>query len=179
MLDCLIGLIGLSPAVETCESNLYVVNLPGISLHNLTKIADKTEQVNTSNEPGAAAVFAECEQRAVLTFRNAFIGAMSECWQLADIDLAECIICENKNRLATALWWYIGHELMTERVFSDRLNRFTTIDRKKAGELRDEMFKRAEYELRNVVKGLDPNKSGCSEKPIQCRNIVTKVLPII
>jgi len=178
-LDCLKGLIGLSKAVATSESDLYVVTLPGISLFNITKIADKTEQVNTSNEPDPIVVFNECEQRAILTFRNAFIGAMSECWHLNDLDVAECLICENKKRLATALWWFVGHELMVERVSSDRLNRFTTIDRKKAGELRDDMFQRAELELNNLIKGLDPNKSDCAEKPVQCADIMFKVLPII
>ena len=179
MLDCLKGLIGLSREVATSESGLYVVTLPGISLFNITKIADKTEQINTANEPDPIVVFDECEDRAIGTFRNAFISAMSDCWHLADIDVAECLICENKKRLATALWWFVGHELMVERVSSDRLNRFTTIDRKKAAELRDDMFKRAEFELTNVTKGIDPNKSECSEEPIRCSNIITKVLPII
>ena len=179
LLNCLQGLIGLSRDVATSDSNLYVVTLPGISLFNLTKIADKREQINAENEPDPVVVFQECEQRAVLTFRNAFIGAMSDCWHLNDLDVAECLICEHKFRLATALWWFIGHELMVERVSSDRLNRFTTIDRKKAGEIRDEMFKRAEFELQNLVKGLDPNKSGCSKQPVECANIITKVLPII
>ena len=95
MLDCLKGLIGLSREVATSETGLYIVTLPGISLFNITKIADKTEQINTQNEPDPAVVFDECEERAILTFRNAFIGAMSDCWHLNDLDAAECLICEN------------------------------------------------------------------------------------
>jgi len=177
--DCLQNLIGLSPAVTTSESDLYVVTLPGISLFNITKIADKTEQINGSNEPDPVVVYQECEQRAILTFRNAFIGAMSDCWHLNDLDVAECLICEYKRRLATALWWFIGHEIMVERVSSDRLNRFTTIDRKKAAEIRDEMFERAEYELKNLVRGIDPNNSDCADEPVQTSNIISKVLPVI
>ena len=179
ILDCLKNYVGLSREVAISESDLYVVTLPGISLHNITKIADRTEQTDFDKKPDPTVVFSECEDRAIGTFRNAFIGAMSDCWHLADLDVAECLICEHKRRLATALQWFIGHELMVERASSDRLNRFTTIDRKKAEELRGEMFQRAEYELKNVAKGIDPNKSDCAEEPVPCANIITKVLPII
>ena len=179
LLDCLQNLIGLSPEVTTVESDLYVVHLPGISLCNITKIADKTEQINALNEPDPVVVFQECERRAILSFRNSFIAAMSECWNMSDLYVSECLICENKMRLATALWYFVGHELMVERYFSDRLNRFTTIDRKKADELRKELFNRAILELQNTIKGIDPNKSDCAKKPVECSNIIVKVLPIL
>ena len=179
LLSCLQNLIGLSSEVATSDSGLYVVELPGISLKNITKIADKHEHVDALNEPDPIAVFKDCEKRAIGRFRNAFIAAMSDCWHLNDLDVAECLICEHKFRLATSLWWYIGHELMVERVSSDRLNRFTTIDFEKAEELREEMFKTAEYELVNLVKGIDPNKSTCAKKLVRPANIITKVLPVI
>jgi hypothetical protein len=176
-LDCLKGLIGLSEQVEIVPSGLYVVALPGISLANITKIADKNEQADSRYEPDPQAVFNDCEKRAILRFRNAFIAAMSKCWHLNDLDVAECIICEYRARLATSLWWYMGHEIMVERVSSDRLNRFTTLDKKKAVELRDEMFDTATVELENLVKGLNPNSSGCipDDDPVACGNIVTTV----
>ena len=173
VLDCLKGYIGLSEQVATCESGLYVVALPGISLYNIEKIADKTDNAD------AIVVFQECENRALLTFRNSFIAAMCECWSTSDRDVVDCLLCENKERLASALWWYIGHEILTERIYSDRLNRFTTLDRKKASELREEFWGRAEIEMRNIVRGIDPSKSACLEEPVRCSEFITFVTPII
>jgi hypothetical protein len=61
------------------------------------------------------------------------------------------------------LWYAIGAETMIERQGSDRLNRFTTIDRKKAFELQKFFEDRYDYELNNAVKSIDPNRSGCVE----------------
>jgi hypothetical protein len=177
-MDCLKGYIGLSVQVATAESNLYVVTLPGISLHNITKIADKTEQTS-DNLPSAQIVFNECEQRAIQTFVSAFTAAFNECYRLSDIDTIKCIICENKQKIAVALWYYIGHEIMIERTSTDRLNRFTTIDLKKAKELRDLLIDRAEYELSAAVKGINPHDSDCVEAPLECKEMIKTVSPII
>jgi hypothetical protein len=177
-MDCLKGYIGLSAQVATVESNLYVVTLPGISLHNIEKIADKTEQV-TNNQPDAQIVFNECEQRAIQTFISAFTAAFNECYQLSDIDTIKCIICANKQKIAVALWYYTGHEIMIERTATDRLNRFTTIDLKKAKELRDLFIDRAAYELSTAVKGIDPYAGGCVEAPRECNEMIKTVPPII
>jgi len=178
-MDCLQGYIGLSVGVAPVESNLYVVTLPGISMHNLEKIADKTEQVTADHKPDAGIVFAECEQRAIRTFTSAFTAGLNECYHLSDIHVIECIICANKPKIAVALWYFIGHEIMIERLSTDRLNRFTTIDLKKAKELRDLFIDRAEYELLAAVKGINPNDSECVQKPVECVEIIRTVLPII
>ena len=47
----------------------------------------------------------------------------------------ESIICANIDIYADAYLYALGIELMRERLYSDRVNRFTTIDRKKAQEL--------------------------------------------
>jgi hypothetical protein len=177
-MDCLKGYIGLSAQVATAESNLYVVTLPGISLHNMEKIADKTEQA-TNSYTSAQIVFDECEQRAIQTFVSAFTAAFNECYKLSDIDIVKCIICENKQKIAVALWYYIGHEIMVERTSTDRLNRFTTIDLKKAKELRDLLIDRAEYELSAAVKGIDPYAGECLDAPLECNEMIRTVSPII
>jgi hypothetical protein len=177
-MDCLKGYIGLSAQVATVESDLYVVTLPGISLYNLEKIADKTEQ-SVNSQPSAQIVFNECEQRAIHTFTSAFTAALNECYHLSDMAVIRCIICENREKLAVALWYFIGHEIMVERTATDRLNRFTTIDLKKAKELRDLFLDRAEYELAAAVKGINPHDSDCVEAPVECREMIRTVLPII
>lgn len=171
-MDCLKGYIGLSVQVGTAESSLYACTLPGISLYNLDKIADKSEQADASG------VFPDCEQRAVQTFRSAFTAALNECYKVADVEVVECLICESKPKLAVALWYYIGHELMVERIASDRLNRFTTVDLKKAKELRDFFIDRAEYELNIAVKGVDIGGSECVEH-VEARFPIQTVTPIL
>lgn len=57
------------------------------------------------------------------------------------------LVCRNKQVFANALWYLLGAELLTERIHSDRLNRYTTIDAKKALELRDEFYAQYKTEL--------------------------------
>lgn len=48
------------------------------------------------------------------------------------------IVCKNKMHFANAFLYLLGSELMTERLYSSRLNRWTTVDRVKAQALREE-----------------------------------------
>jgi hypothetical protein len=72
-------------------------------------------------------------------------------------------VCAHRERLAPALWYAIGAEAMIERQGSERLNRFTTLDRKRAGELQRFFEERYDYELNNAVKSINPNYDGCVE----------------
>jgi len=58
----------------------------------------------------------------------------------ADISLRclhDSIVCANIDVYADAYLYALGVELMRERLYSDRINRFTTVDRKRAQELLD------------------------------------------
>jgi hypothetical protein len=157
-MQCLRGFIGISPAVGEVESGLYLTELSGITLNSLEKIAERqTEQ------PDFEAVFHDCEKRAVISFKAAFTARINECYHICGSETVECLICEYREKLAPALWYAIGAEVMIERQGSDRLNRFTTLDRKKAGELESFFGERCEYELGNAVKSINPNHSGCVE----------------
>lgn len=48
------------------------------------------------------------------------------------------IVCKNKRYFATAFRLCLGIELMTERIYTSRINKWTTVDLKKAYELRAE-----------------------------------------
>ena len=174
MLDCLKGYIGLSAQVATCESGLYVVALPGISLYNIEKIADKS-----GGYTDILAVFGECEDLAIPKFRSAFIAAMCECWKTFKRDIVDCLICENRDWLKHALKWYIGYEILVQRTSSDRINRFTTLGFNNALELQGRYLKDAETELWNNVQSIDPSQSACFEKPVRCSEQITFVTPII
>lgn len=48
------------------------------------------------------------------------------------------VVCTNKRHFATAFRLVLGIELMTERLYTSRLNKWTTVDLKRASQLRDE-----------------------------------------
>lgn len=63
----------------------------------------------------------------------------------------EALACNHKRALATSLWYLVGAELMLERLQSDRLNRYTTIDAAKARELREEYLLAFKNELKPAI----------------------------
>lgn len=52
--------------------------------------------------------------------------------------LWDSFVCQNKNLFARAYWYCLGIELLTEQIYSNNLNSYTTINLTKAKELRDE-----------------------------------------
>lgn len=165
-MNCLDEYIGLDTDSGECESGLYVTELPGISTGNLEKI---------SNPDGNA--FKDCRKRAVQSFLNSFLVAMNDCWRLRDAKLAEDLICENKGILGVSLWYFVGAEIMLERQSSDRVNRFTTLSLKKIAELETYFRDKADFELREAVKLIDPNIS--EDNPVECAALITTVPPVI
>jgi hypothetical protein len=70
-------------------------------------------------------------------------------------------ICHNKNLFATSLWYLCGYELLTERIHSERINKFTTVDAKLARELRDEYANQFNNELASILSGVTINQDCC------------------
>jgi len=58
--------------------------------------------------------------------------------EMSTICSYEGLVCNNKEAFTQSLLYLLGMELMTERIYSSRLNRWTTIDLKSAKELRKE-----------------------------------------
>ena len=67
----------------------------------------------------------------------------------------ENVVCANKQLFANALWYYHGAELMIERLFSERLNKYTTIDLKRAEQLQKYFADTAANELAGVLDGVN------------------------
>jgi hypothetical protein len=67
----------------------------------------------------------------------------------------EGIICKNKSVISTALWYLMGVELLNERLYSDRINRYTTIDIEKAKQLKAEFEERYYVELQMALDGIN------------------------
>lgn len=174
MFECLKGYIGLSSKDSTtAPSGLYVDSLPDISISNINKIADDEQ----SDYNG---VWKDIETRGLLKFRTLFISSVNRCHRINNVEVCECLICENKELLSTALWYLLGAEIMFERVNSSRLNRYTTIDREKAKNIRDEFMDIFTTELETAVNGIDIHKSACVEgDEVAERRLISTFIPIM
>ena len=159
-MECLKGYIGLASSVGTAGSGLYLDALPGINLFNIKKIADSSQK-NISGEYSIEKVFADVEPRAIAKFRTLFIIEFNRCFKLYKREAIDCLICENRELLAVAFWYLMGAELLEEFLRSDRINRYTTVDRKNIREQRDEFMDVFHSELSTAVAGIDIEGSDC------------------
>ena len=84
----------------------------------------------------------------------------------------EGLICNNKNTFDAAYWNLLGMELMIEQIFTDRLNKYTTIRREEARELRD--YYQAEFDkyIEQAIDGVILDNYDCClecNEPLQYR----------
>jgi hypothetical protein len=182
IMECLQGYVGVTPDLcsqpteltaeeviaaedETIEtSGLFITELPGISLESIEKLA-------TPEQKTFMGVWANVEKRALLKFRSAVLAELNKCYCISDVTVIDCIVCNNKTLFATALWYMLGSELCFERLFSNSINRFTTIDKKAAGEMRDTFLVDFQTELENAVKGIDVEDNECIDDVQKAGNI--------
>lgn len=119
------------------DSGIYINSLPGISIENTDKIAD-SEQVTYLG------VWDDVQKFALAQFRLDVMNELRNCYQLnRDCDY-DAMICDNIDELTLAWKYLLGVSLMIFRLNSDRVNRYTTIGRDEAKELRD--FYMLEYQ---------------------------------
>lgn len=160
MLSCFIDFVGLSYCAGIYEqpgSGLYLNSLPGISIESIDKIAD-SEQVTYLG------VWDDVQKSAVAQFRIDVLAEIKKCFKLdRDCDY-DALICANAEILVQAWKYLLGVWLMIFRINSTRLNRFTTIDAKKAEELRDFYQLKYEEALQQSVLLMDT-----SECCMQCQ----------
>ena len=81
----------------------------------------------------------------------------------------EALMCVNRTLFSTSVWYLMGAETMVERIFSDRINKWTTIDKKKAQDLYDYYLGEYEKEVAQVVDGIDLIDYGCC---IECDPVI-------
>lgn len=74
----------------------------------------------------------------------------------------ETILCNNKHLFKNAYFNCLAYELMRERVYTERINKFTTVDREIAkNEMMPDFFEQYNKELSQVVDGIDLNPGDC------------------
>lgn len=162
ILQCLKGLVGIKGCSgEEPGSGLYINSLPGVTLEMVDKIAD-AEQVTYLG------VWKDIEDRTIRRFRTLFMAGLNRCFQINERTTVECMACENADLLATSLWYLLGKELMEERIYSNRINRYTTIDVDEAKELRDHFQVSFEEELEAALQGIDVQNSDCLATETDC-----------
>lgn len=150
-MTCYIDHIGLSYCAGVYEqpaSGIYLNSLPGISIQSIDAIAD-------SEQTTYLGVWADVQSSAVDQFRIDVISELNKCFKLnRDCDYTT-MICENIDTLVQAWKYCLGVWLMIFRLNTDRLNQYTTVDKKQAEELKN--FFQAEYDkaLAQSVKLMD------------------------
>lgn len=156
-MECLVDYIGLKVCGdETSGSGQFINSLPGISLESVDKIADK-EQITYKG------VWTDVQTEAANRFYTDVVNELSKCYKLQPYCDYENLVCVNKQLLITAWKYLLGNQLMLFRLYTTRLNRFTTIDKKVAEELRD--FYQVEYEkaLMLAAKLMDVSTCECMD----------------
>lgn len=152
-MDCLIGYIGIKVCgTETSESGLFINSLPGISLESIDKIA-------TEDQATYLGVWRDVQAEASARFYIDVVSELSKCYSLNPYCDYENIICTNKLKLANAWRYLLGNQVMIFRLYTTRLNKFTTVDLKQAEELRD--FYQLEYEKALAQSALVIDVSSC------------------
>jgi hypothetical protein len=173
-MDFLKGYIGLTSSQEQkAESGLYVDQLPDISAAFIEKIVQ--------DEESKESLWDEIETRGLLKFRTLFIREVNKYHKVNNRAKCECLIQENKELLATAIWWLLGAEVLYTRQTASRMNSYTTLDRSKAKEMREYFDAQFEKEIEIAVRGIDIHQSACFECETQpeIRDLITTAVPVI
>ncbi len=143
-MDCLKGFILIKKeGTNTSPSGLFInVDLP-ITL-------DKLERIKEAEKADIDQMWEEIQDRAIKKFVIRVKLGYRELFGICNV--AESWFCSNKENLAVPLLYYLGSELMMEQMFSTRVNRFTTIDREKASDMKAEFDKEFNIQLKAALE---------------------------
>jgi hypothetical protein len=133
-------------------SGLYINKDLPLSLEQIDKIADSEQQT-------FLVVWDEVQNRAIKKFIIDVKAGYKELFGVCG--LQDDFFCDNKDKLAMPLLYFLGAEIMFERMYSSRINRYTTIDAKKAVELRKEFLSEYKNQLKSSLEII--NGDMCSE----------------
>lgn len=157
MLECLKGYIGLTicygeGVYDVPPSGIYINTMPGLQLESIEKIATQ-EQVTYLG------VWEDVQNNAIPQFKNDVITELMKCYKLNNECDYEEIICDNIEVLTQAWKFLLGIWILTYRIHSNRVNRYTTLDRTQAQELL--AFYQLEYEKSLSLASQVMDVSGC------------------
>jgi hypothetical protein len=103
------------------------------------------------------------------------ISKGSDTYGLSAVFSVQCkydwLVCNNTDQFILPWQYLLGAEVMTERIYSDRENRFTGIDLEKARELRAEFEAGFTKELETAIDGIDFSENDCC---VECVEMLQK-----
>jgi len=73
------------------------------------------------------------------------------------------MVCQNKDIFARPYWYCLGVELLTEQMYSTKLNSYTTIDKMTAAKLRDEFIIEYNKSLSQICDNMELDCDCCIE----------------
>jgi len=129
-MNCLFDFVGIRGYHVSPESGQFINQLPGVSLKSIQSVAN-SEQVTF------VAVWADVQDRAWARLSADFKIAMRTKYCLNQHSDTDSLICNDKFLFLNAWMSLLGAELMYELLYSERINKFTTVDRVRAEELRN------------------------------------------
>lgn len=137
--------------VAATPSGLYINrDIPGITI----KLMDKVAGDNVITFLG---LWDLVQERALKRFVQRVKTGYRELFSICKID--DSFFCTNRLELSAPLLYFLGSELMMEWIFSDRINRYTTIDKDRAAVIQaycDSEFPKAlKYALETINDGQD------------------------
>lgn len=172
-MECFIDFIGIKGGNSTGEGP-YINDLPGITFNMIDKIVDKNDHDSFEDlwREIQRVSLKKFKKDAITKFTAKYVGF---CCDTEDCDL-EKIICDNKSLFEDAWMYCLGVALMNERMYSSRMNRFTTIDKGQAFELKDYYLAEYEKSINHAIKYLPKE---IIEKCFECRSNIdyVEVLP--
>lgn len=173
MMDCFIDHIGVSACGNDDADSLYINQLPGITLKMIDSIVEAEQKT-------FAKLWQDVQARALRKFKKDYLAKFTNRYVGFCCDDDTCdpekIACDNISLFEDSWLYCLGTELMIERLYSSRLNSYTTINKEQANELKD--FYGVEYEkaLNYAVKYI-PKET--IDKCFECRTGIdyVEVLP--
>ena len=162
-MDCFIDYIGINACGSTASlSGLYINQLPGVTFKMIDSIVDVEQQTFLG-------MWKDIQERALRKFSKDYTAKFTKKYVGFCCDSEACdpdkIICDNIKLFEDAWLYCLGTELMIERMYSSRMNRYTTIDKQQAEELKDfftvEYEKSLNYAIKYIPKAIIENCFEC------------------
>jgi len=155
-LECFIDHIGLfycdEGAYDGPASGLYLNQLPGISIEGMQHIAD-------SDQESYLVLWADIQKTAGTEFFLEVRNEIRKCHTLNGTCDYDELICNNIEELTLAWQYKLAVVLCYFRLFTDRVNFWTTVTRDEAAQMRDFYIEKYNVALNQGVLLLDT--TGC------------------
>lgn len=120
--------IGTGETVATPSGLFINKDIAGITIKAMDKVAGDTQETFLG-------LWDEVQNRAIKKFKLKVRGGYRELFNECDA-LDDEFFAANRSNLAMPLLYFLGSELMSAWMYTDRINRYTTINADRAAEIK-------------------------------------------